>query len=209
MIEKYLRLASLGDVYSLNFKLRDPEAYVEWTEENYDYVRYNPRKDIKRYGLSVTSLDGELSGIPDLDSLVEYNRENNTHISERDCNVPTVLYKESRIKKFLEPFKEQLFRSHILRLDPSGYFPIHRDSFVNIDCFRIIVPLSNCNPPSVYFIVDEKIASNWDLGRMYFVNTVKEHTLFNASFKPSYWLVLNVDLSNTAIESVLRNVVVR
>ena len=140
---------------------------------------------------------------------INNSKENNTNISERDCNVPTTVYEEPHLKKFLEPFNEHLFRSHILRLDPGGYFPIHRDSFRNISCFRIIVPLSNCNPPSVYFIVDGKITSNWNLGKMYFVNTIKEHTLFNASFRPSYWLVLNVDLNDITIDTVLSNVVVR
>ena len=47
----------------------DAPSFVAWTEENFEYVQYNPRKPINRYGLSVTSLDGGCSCIPDLDSL--------------------------------------------------------------------------------------------------------------------------------------------
>jgi hypothetical protein len=209
MIENYLKLASLGDRYTLDFKLKKSTDFVRKTEEIYNYVKYNPRKEIKRYGLSITSLDGGVSGIPDLDSLLEYNKEHNTQISEKDCNVPTMVAEECVLKKFLEPFKDYLFRSHILRIDPGGYFPAHRDVYRNIDSFRLISPLSNCDPPYMYFILDGTITTNWDLGRMYFVNTIKEHTLFNASFNPSYWLVLNVDLNNVAVETVLHNLSIR
>ena len=205
MIGKYLKLASLGDVYKLTYFFDDTESFVNKTEHRYSYVRYNPRKNIQRYGLSVTSLDGKMNGIPDLDSLYEYNKENNTNIAEKDCNVPTQVYHEPEMKNLLTPFEGDLFRTHILRLDPGGFFPPHRDSFKNPECFRLLVPLMNCNPPNTYFILDGLIITNWELGRMYFVNTIKEHTLFNASFDSSYWLVLNINLNDATVNNVLNN----
>ena len=72
----YQTITQYGDFIRLAFDFNST-AYIKWTEENFDYVKYNPRKPIARYGLSLTSLDGGLSGIPDLDSLHEYNQENN------------------------------------------------------------------------------------------------------------------------------------
>ena len=83
-LELYNHLTVYGSVYDTNYFLPQSENFVAWTEENFDYVHYNPRKDIKRYGLSITSLDGGTSGVPDLDSLKDYNRENNTQLTECD-----------------------------------------------------------------------------------------------------------------------------
>ena len=57
----YNNLLSFGDIIELNIdcnvkKLLDNISKFEW-------LKYNPRKDINRYGLSVTSLDGNLTGI--------------------------------------------------------------------------------------------------------------------------------------------------
>ena len=43
-------------------------AVIIDNERLFDFAQYNPRKDIKRYALSITSLRGEVNGI-DLDSL--------------------------------------------------------------------------------------------------------------------------------------------
>ena len=205
MIEQYIKLTSLGNRFQLKFYMEDAEGFVDDTEQQYEYVRYNPRKNIARYGLSITSLDGQMSGIPDLDSLLEYNIKNNTNITEKDCNIPTKLYNEPKLKELLNPFAKHLFRTHIIKLDPGGFFPVHRDAWGNPTSFRLAVPLKNCEPPNVYFILDGSITYGWELGRMYFVDTIKEHSLFNASFDPSYWLVLNVALDNESINTVVNN----
>ena len=101
----YQTITQYGDFIRLGFNF-DSKTYIKWTEENFDYVKYNPRKPIARYGLSLTSLDGGLSGIPDLDSLHEYNQENKTNYEEKDFNVYTDAYiKNENIKKFLYPFE--------------------------------------------------------------------------------------------------------
>lgn len=206
MIDEYLRLSLLGRVASLTMFVNQPRKFVEDTEAHYQYVKYNPRKPIERYGLSITSLDGGVSGIPDLDSLLEYNKENNTSYTEGDFRVPTPVYHDDRLKKVLEPFEGFITRSHILKLNSGGYFPPHRDSYYNFKYFRIIVPLSNIKPKSVYFILDDlTINSDMEEGRAYFVDTVKAHTLFNANFKPSYWLVLNVDCVKETVDTVIKN----
>jgi len=197
----YSYLSVYGIQSELNLRLDDPEGFVDWTEENFEYVRYNPRKPIDRWGLSITSYDGGLSGIPDLDSLGEYCAENNVSLEESDFNVPTEVYKQSReLQEILEPFKGNYYRTHILKLNPGGFFPKHRDLRLgNFDSFRLIIPLKN---PCV-FIVEDKIL-NWDIGTMYFVDTSKVHQLFNATEEPSYWLVLNVNLTEEVFNEVTK-----
>ena len=78
MLDLYQNLTAYGTMYETRYTMSNVDKFVDWTEENFDYVRYNPRKEIDRWGLSITSLDGGLSGTPDLDSLPNYNKENNT-----------------------------------------------------------------------------------------------------------------------------------
>lgn len=204
-LNDYNVLTQYGDVFELRRELWKPDRFVQWTEENFEYVRYNPRKDVPRYGLSITSLDGGMSGIPDLDSLSEYNKEHGTKYSELDFTTTTPVYENEDLKKCIEIFEQDMFRTHILKMNPGGYFPPHRDTRgTDFEAFRLIVPLKECNPPNVNFVVDGNIC-NWVPGRMYFVNTAKVHYLFNGCFSPSYWLVLNIKTSEQSVKKVLQS----
>ena len=66
--KSYTRLHTMGDwleMKSFNHRLimKDLEPF------NNAWCPYNVKKPNNRWGLSITSLDGNLSGIPDLDSL--------------------------------------------------------------------------------------------------------------------------------------------
>lgn len=201
----YNRLAIYGDVYQTNHRMRDCNNFIDWTEENFEYVKYNPRKPVERYGLSITSLDGGLSGIPDLDSWGEYNKEYGTSYGERDFSVKTPVYEYPSLKKMIEPISDHIFRSHILKLDPGGFFPPHRDFYgSDFDSYRALVPLSNMNAPDFNFILEDKILS-WKNGFMYFLDTAKMHYLFNCSYEPSYMIVFNIDLNLKTIEFMTEN----
>ena len=77
MIYLFDTIARYGDIIPLNYKL-DYKKFEEGLKLFDDkWVQYNPRKNIPRYGLSITSLDGGFSGRPDLDSLKEYNIQQN------------------------------------------------------------------------------------------------------------------------------------
>ena len=186
----YNSLLSFGDLIPLKLKC-DVKKLFDETEE-FVYLKYNPRKDIERYGLSITSLDGSLNGI-DLDSIKEYNKENNTEYDELSFNKFTKVYHTSpEIQKIVEPFKNHIGRSHILSLQEGGYFPPHRDLPVYVEqqnSLRILVPLSGCNPPDMYFMYEDK-PLHFEHGRAYFLNTNKSHNLF--SFKGSNMIVLNI-----------------
>jgi hypothetical protein len=201
----YNYLSAYGTVYETTHRLNDPEKFIKWTEENFTYVKYNPRKDINRYGLSLTSLNGELDGVPDLDSLYEYNKENKTSYGERDFRTFTPLYEYQELQECIKPIEKYLFRSHILKLGPGGFFPPHRDFYgMNFDSFRIIVPLLNMDPPAFTFIVDAEV-QHWNHGSFYFVDTAKMHYLFNAGFSNVYMLVLNVELNEDTVNFITKN----
>tara|TARA_Y100000389_G_C17356004_1_gene461109 strand:- start:431 stop:1021 length:591 start_codon:yes stop_codon:yes gene_type:complete len=192
-------------MYETKHTLKNSRKFLSWTEENFEYIKYNPRKDINRYGLSITSLDGGLSGRPDLDSLYEYNKENNTNYNERDFTKFTPVYEYEDLKNCIAPIEKDIFRSHILKLNPGGYFPPHRDFYgMDIDSFRIIIPLANMDPPNFTFVIEDKI-QQWNMGSLYFVDTAKMHYLFNASFDPTYMIVFNVDLNENTINFITQN----
>ena len=67
------------------------------------------------------------------------------------------------------------------------------------------MPLKNCDTPNMNFVLEEKIL-HWRQGVLYFVDTAKMHYLFNTSVNPSYWLVVNVDVNDTTLANVLRNI---
>lgn len=201
----YNYLTVYGTVYETIHSLDDPDKFVDWTEDNFEYVKYNPRKDINRQGLSLTSLDGGVDGIPDLDSLFEYNAENNTNYDERDFKTFTPVCDYPELAECIEPIKDYIYRSHILKLGPGGFFPPHRDfRGMDINNFRIIIPLRNTNPPDLTFIVDNQI-QHWNEGSLYFVDTAKMHYLFNSSFDPSYMIVLNVELNEATVNYIAQN----
>ena len=189
----YNSLLSFGDLIPLKLKC-DVKKLFDETEE-FVYLKYNPRKNIERYGLSITSLDGSLNGI-DLDSIKEYNKENNTEYDELSFNKFTEVYNvSSEIQKIIEPFKNHIGRSHILHLAEGGYFPPHRDLPVYVEqqnSLRVLLPLKGCNPPDMYFMYEDK-PLHFEHGRAYFLNTNKAHNLF--AFKDSYMIVLNIKTS--------------
>jgi hypothetical protein len=212
----YLTLSNYGSKISLKIKFNDKtEKFINWTENNFKYVRYNPRKPIERYGLSITSLDGSLSGIPDLDSLTQYNYDqgNFNHtgnfIKEKDIKIPTPVYNYPAMKELCDPWVPYLFRTHILKINPGGYFPPHRDhTNINLESFRLLMAMKNCHHPHFTFIINNKLVE-WEQGKLYFVDTTKEHYLFNCGTEPAYMLVINVDVNKNTIQKVIDNFDIR
>ena len=174
----YSTLTRFGEYYPL--KLQNKVGNLITTlKDNFDWVQYNPRKHIDREGLSVTSLDGGISGKPDLDSLYEY-------------------YNETGIV-----LDGHLGRTHVIRLNRGGYFPPHRDNkHSDIDSFRLFLPLNYSSEQVVFLLEDKKM--EFKNGQMYFINTSKMHTLFNTSEKPFYFLVANVILTQESVDATLK-----
>jgi len=199
----YSQILRFGNVFSLS-PYYDPKKFLtEISQFDDQWKQYNPRKRNPRHGLSLTSLDGGFSGIPDLDSLTEYNRENETNIRELDIKIPTPAYEYA--VPYLSIFQNSVCRSHVIRLFPGGFFPTHRDNHrLSISSFRIFVPLMHCNSTYMYFMLEDKIL-NFDHGRPYFFNSSLEHTLFNPSIKTVYFIVLNIEINEESVDSLLSN----
>tara|TARA_B100001245_G_scaffold232630_1_gene215187 strand:- start:66 stop:698 length:633 start_codon:yes stop_codon:yes gene_type:complete len=200
------RIALYGDIIPLKYKL-DYKKFEEGLELFKDkWVQYNPRKKIARYGLSITSLDGGFSGRPDLDSLKEYNIEHNLNLDEPDFKTLTPIW--PYVESVLSKFKNHLGRTHIIKMSAGGQFPSHRDHYEreNKTC-RLFIPIYNCNPPFNYFILDDKVL-HFDHGRLYFLNTCKEHIVFTSGRggdQQSMFIVANVNLTEESTDLILHN----
>lgn len=204
-IELYNNLTVYGSHYKTRHTLKNHEEFINWTENNFQYVKYNPRKNINRYGLSITSLDGNMSGIPDLDSLIEYKNVTGIQYYEQHFKAKTPVYYYKDLEIILKPIENSIMRSHVLKLGPGGFFPPHRDYFSTyFDNFRAIIPLKNMNPPNYNFILENKIL-NWNLGSLYFLDTAKMHYVFNAGPQDMYMIVLNIELTKDTLKFVTEN----
>lgn len=206
----YGALINLGNIYPLNRVIEYGKLEEELEPFAANWVQYNPRKPkIARQGLSLTSLDGGLSGRPDLDSLYEYNRENGTEYDEASFVTPTRVLREcASLSEPLATFIPHLGRSHLIRLDEGGYFPFHRDSQgIGAATFRLIALLSNCGVGQLCFTHGDRRLF-LEQGLLYFMNTKMEHALI--SFGPgAKILVLNVRISRESVDLVHQNLVSR
>jgi hypothetical protein len=192
-----------GDVIELDFPTWDINQVQSILDTHPGWKQYNPRKNNNRLGLSVTSLDGGYSGIPDLDSLLEYNKINETKYLETDFNVKTNIVEQiPMLSELLSLLSPDIGRCHFLKLNAGGFFPPHRDngSAIPSRTFRIIVPLGNTFPKNWYWIHEGKIL-NLTPGKTYCINTTKEHSLF--SFTDNCcMLVLNVVASLKTLQVI-------
>ena len=196
-MDQYNKLSQFGKQIELEVTT-DPNQLINWID-TFEWQKYNPRKDVNRWGLSVTSSDGTFNGI-DLDSLYEYNKEHGTEYAEKDFDKPTPVLND-QIAEILKPWQGHYFRTHFLKFGPGGFLPPHRDwnyTGEPTDVFRLIMPLRNVNPPQFNFVLEDKIL-HWEIGRLYFIDTLRMHYLFNNSFTDSYWLVVNVDVNQDTI----------
>lgn len=159
------------------------------------WIQYNPRKSINRFGCSITSLNGSDTGVPDLDSVQEYNTIHGTNYTELDFDKCTV---HSRpFSNFLENFK--CGRSHYLKLASGGFFPWHRDN--DLHTFRIIYTIKGCSSSDLVWIHNEKVLELQN-EKWYYINTKKKHCLF--SFSESIMAVFNVQISLANVQKLFK-----
>lgn len=177
----YTRLHTMGDWLELqDFDskqiMRDLDS---WKNE---WKPYNRNKPNNRFGLSITSLDGGLGGIPDLDSLYEYNKINGTDVKNHDIKTLTPVYdSSSELQKIIEPWKPWLGRCHFLKLNAGGYFPEHYD--INkldyaYDEIRLIGFVNKSSKYTLKFLYEDKLLDVQD-GSLYWFNANKRHSVFS------------------------------
>ncbi len=212
ILEFFLRktkLQSLGEVAQLRFLIDENKFNSEMKTVEDLWFPYNPRKKgYNRYGLSLTSLDGEVNGGADLDSILEYNRENETHLDEMSFKIKTKAYEKiTALHKILDYFGEDLGRTHILKLNKGGFFPPHRDSlFENDPTFRVLIPFMSDMPHTWTFILNSNLV-NLSAYSSYYVDTAKEHSVF--SYKDNCMLlVMNIKASESSLNKIFSNLLI-
>lgn len=208
----YGQLFLYGDFIPLDFYIDPEQCKNELQPFEADWKPYQPLKGhTGREGLSLTSLDGSLSGYPELQSLYEYSRDTGKTISENDFNVFTPLYDQVRsIRELVDYFKPYMGRSRFVRFQAGEHFPPHRDQSVSFqvpDYFRLFIPLAGSGENKLFFLYDGKVM-NYEPGRVYLFNAMKVHTVF--SVQPgALTLALSLKLDQNAIMLAIKRLYVR
>ena len=199
-------VCSYGDLVELGFNEINVDTYRDLIVNHPEWKQYNTYKQgFNRYGLSMTSLDGGYSGIPDLESLMEYYMHTKELYYDRDFKVRTPLsYEIPEISELFDFFGDSLGRSHFLRLDKPGFFPPHRDHEFSLpnNMLRIIVPFYKFHSSNMSWIFDGKVVQLRE-GFAYFMNTTKAHSLFSY-VDGCTMLVLNVSATEDTMNRLVR-----
>jgi hypothetical protein len=201
-------ITNFGNVIEFDFPLWDTGRTQSILDKHPGWVRYQPHKPNNRWGLSVTSLDGGFSGEPDLYSLRDWNAMNGTTYWEADFKARTnVVEFIPELNPFLDFFGSSLGRVHFLKLNAGGFFPPHRDNGAIVDSptFRILVPINNFGKNQMKWIQEEEVL-NLELGRTYFINTTRPHSLFSFT-DDCTMLVLNIIATNEMLDKLVRRVI--
>jgi hypothetical protein len=198
-----------GEVVELDFPKMNLNHVKDVLDKHPGWKPYQPHKTgYNRFGLSVTSLDGQYSGEPDLYSLREWQSMTGESYNEMSFRKRTnIVQFLPELDQFLNFWEPNLGRTHFLRLDRGGFFPPHRDNgaIVAVPTFRIIVPIYNFGVNDMKWIQDEKI-QRFDLGATYFVNTSRLHSVF--SFVDNcLMLVLNVNTDEHILGKMVKKIV--
>ena len=121
----------------------------------------------------------------------------------RHIGVPDIGDTYPYIRRTLIQGQPYVGRSHFLKIPPGGFFPPHRDfKSTDLHSFRIIVPMKNMEYPKFTFMLEDKVLP-WKNGKAYFLNTAKQHHLFNAGSEDAYMIVLNVQTNEETVMSVI------
>lgn len=203
----YQHIFQFGNQIALLQSIDETKLHKQLEQFDDKWTQYNEFKPfINRQGLCLLNDDGINKAGPALSSLREWNIEHGTDYDELDFNVATpVLDACTELKEVLEPILPYCYRTHFLRLGPGGYFPPHRDNLrPDANSFRLIMPIKNTANPHCRFMLEDK-PLYMNLGQLYAINTTLEHTLFNAGFKDSIWLVVNVKLDIETYKFVVHN----
>jgi hypothetical protein len=196
----YRKITDLGSFFPLStyFELSNDLCEIDKYKEF--WRPYNKNKKNNRWGMSLFSLKGETDGEIDLNSVLEYNKLNNTSYDEMSFRTPTEIWKGiPEISNKLSFLATHLGRSHFLRLDAGGFFPPHRDYGKS---FRLISFFSDDRGSLCLLLDGEK--KNWTKNKLYFLDSRKEHSLFSFSDNSTV-LVLNVEINEDTVKWVYEN----
>lgn len=201
--------ASYGDQIELNLPIITDDALRAFETYKSNWHPYNPRKtNNPRWGLSLTSLDGGLSGVPDLDSLREFNHLNGTDHRELDFNKPTAVANDIPVIRDMLKQLNPIGRCHFLRLNQGGHFPPHRDGGTIWPpvAARLFCTVKNANAKDMVWLQEGK-QMIFRPGRWYLINTTKEHSVYSF-VDDCVFTVLNVPLTRQNLKFLLPNLAI-
>lgn len=204
-------LNNMGDVIPLKPFINSNNFKEEIKQFSSDWKIYNPLKEgYNRFGLSITSLDGKLTGEPDLYSLLDY--KNNYGIDYKESQFQTFTEVRDKINSLEKIFNlfdsSDFYRSHFLKLNKGGFFPPHRDApELNPQSFRLFMPCSNCYKEQFVFILDNK-KIELEPFRLYYLNTRKTHSVFSY-VDECIQLILNIKITEKTIQTVINNFLIK
>ena len=199
-----------GDIVQLDLPYANADE-ISKKLNNYTWVEYNKSKPgHNRYGLSLTSLDGGMSGEIDLSSILEYNRNNGTKFTEFDFFTKTALCGDiPEFSRLIDMFSESslganhIGRSHIIKMNKGGFFPLHRDGnrieALHLQPFRIILPLCDISPNDHLIWLHDEKPIHLKKGEYYLVNTSKKHCVFSMC-DDNMLVVFNILCSQASIK---------
>ncbi len=204
-------LSKFGNYYELNLSIEKSELQ-QLQKFNGDWKPYNTRKfGFGREGLSLTSLDGQLSGVPDLDSLSEFNLQNNTNYEESCFKVRTpVVECIPSLQQIFDIFGRHISRSHFIKFAKGGFFPPHRDVFIHTQkakTFRLFATINKTHSAQYHFVMNGQLCY-FNPRTIYFINTMLDHS-FVSFFDDLIILVLNIDENDETIELVQKHLAIK
>ena len=193
-----------GDVIPLKFIPMEANLTDLLKPFDNDWKQYNSKKPhIKRMGLSITSLDGLLTGHPDLDSVKEYNEIHGLKLDEPDFNKKTAVVNASPSLVTITSKFASLGRSHFIKFGAGGFFPYHRDGNFRLPAksFRVFALVKGSNKSDFVWLQEDKrlelIERKW-----YAINTFKEHSVFSFS-DDTMIAVLNIPVCEENINVII------
>lgn len=202
-------LCNMGDVAKLKFNF-DPNEVLNQLEQFKDnWCPYNVKKDKvnNRWGLPLTSHSGDVLDNYHLNSFGYMQKYHNVEMKEENFNTPTVVYDSlPGIRNIVEPFRPNIGRVHLLRVDQGGFFPPHRD-FVGSspEYVRLLAVFGKCKPENYVQLIDGK-AVYPESGFLYFINFQLDHSVFSFS-DGLYSLILTVKLNKDTYNIITNNTV--
>lgn len=208
----YSQLFLYGDFMPLDFYVDPVKCEAELNSFKDDWKVYQPQKgDTGRVGLSLTSLDGSLSGYPELQSLYEYTQETGHKVSENEfCQLTPVYEKVTAIRDLVDYFSPYVGRSRFVRFRAGGHFPPHRDQSANFqvpDYFRLFVALGNTGANRLFFIYDNQVVP-YEVGRVYLFNALKVHSVFSMRDN-AMTLAISLKLTQESVARAIKRLEVR
>lgn len=200
-------LCNLGDYVKLKIPF-DEVAVLQGLEQfKENWTPYNQKKDTvnNRWGLPITSFDGDVMSNFHLNSFGYMQKYHSVEMKEESFRTPTQVYHAiPALANLVDTFAPDIGRVHLLRVDKGGFFPPHRDfAGVGPEYFRLLAVFGNCTDFNYVQTLNDQIFRP-ERGHLYFVNFQLNHSVFSFSDN-LYSLILTVKLNKRTHDLIIEH----